>query len=604
MKKYKVETIYYSDLKNKISSTRFQRSFVWTEKKQKNLIESIKRGLPIGSLMLSEKNDESGRLLVIDGLQRMTTLRNFEENKLNFVDENEIGSHQILKIISSSKKANSIYENYNQKSKDIILDKIRLTIIDLIKKSGDKKSHYLSDSITQTLIKEIAIFEDDDYKSINIEILNALDEINEILDVDKIQLPVITFTGNDSEMAEVFQKLNSEGITLSKYDIFSAKWQECHVNCKSDKELLEFVANKYRETEEIGLEIENFDEEELYETGLINTFEYAYALGKSISENCNYIYKSKKATQVDSFGFSLLTGIMNISNKDMSELGPKMSDSNINFPELKDKILYSIKHIENLLKKWNKDLNGNHIKAHSELQLASYIITFFKLNYQIHNNQIISVKNQNKNLIKRFDSYLHMHYIYDIIRGFWGGTGDTKLDEIVLNDITESRYLNGVDKHNFEASLFSWFEEQNFRTRDNFNVETKLFINYFTKMRINTNQFSTTRFDYDHVVPKSRLLKAFKNKGIKIPIGSPSNVAIMPSFDNRSKRELTYYELISQRSSAIELDIDMLDSFGYPKHDDLRFVESTENFTSNNYIHFIKNRTNYLINEFMDLFFK
>ena len=603
MGKYDADVIFYKDLKEQVSSTRFQRSFVWNEKKQKNLIESIKRDLPIGSLLLS-KNEDEKKYLVIDGLQRITTLKNFEENKLNFVDENEIGNDQILDLINFVERASNIYKDLQQKGKDATLEEIRLIIINTLKKNGKLSTFETSYEITKSLLDNISIFEEQDYPKINLKVGEIINRINNILDVDKIKLPIIIFRGSDSEMAEVFQKLNSEGITLSKYDIFSAKWQNCTINCKNDKEILDHVATKYRETEDIGLEIENFDEESLFETGQINTFEYAYALGKTISSKSKFLYKSKKSTEVDSFGFSLLTGIFNISNKNMSELGPIMSRSNVDFSELKEKIIDSVLYLEKKLNDWVMGLNKSYIKAHSELQLASYVITHFRLHYKLLNDKIIDISKDNKNKIREFDRHIHEHYLYDIIRSYWSGTGDTKLDEIVLNNLDENRYLHGVSKNNFQNTLYSWFEEQNFKTRENFNSEVKLFINYFTKSRIITAKYHNDQFDYDHIIPKSRLINKFKKNNIKVPIASPANAVLMVSFDNRSKREKTYYELIKDRNSSIKLDEQKLDDFGYPRKDEIKFVESNETFTSTSYSEFIKNRSEFLVREFIDSFFK
>ena len=58
----------------------FQRHFIWDNTRQSRLIESIFLGLPLPSIYLSQYND--GRLTVVDGLQRLTTIKNFMENTL------------------------------------------------------------------------------------------------------------------------------------------------------------------------------------------------------------------------------------------------------------------------------------------------------------------------------------------------------------------------------------------------------------------------------------------------------------------------------------------------------------------------------------------
>lgn len=59
---------------------RFQRHFVWDKTRQSRLIESIFLGLPLPAIYLSEYDD--GRMTIVDGLQRISTIRDFEKNEL------------------------------------------------------------------------------------------------------------------------------------------------------------------------------------------------------------------------------------------------------------------------------------------------------------------------------------------------------------------------------------------------------------------------------------------------------------------------------------------------------------------------------------------
>lgn len=58
----------------------FQRNFIWDETRQSRLIESIFLGLPLPSIYLSQYKD--GRLTIVDGLQRIMTIRRFLNNEL------------------------------------------------------------------------------------------------------------------------------------------------------------------------------------------------------------------------------------------------------------------------------------------------------------------------------------------------------------------------------------------------------------------------------------------------------------------------------------------------------------------------------------------
>jgi hypothetical protein len=58
----------------------FQRDFIWAEDKQSKLIESVLMRIPLPVLYLAE--DAEGRMIVVDGLQRLSTFQRFVDNKL------------------------------------------------------------------------------------------------------------------------------------------------------------------------------------------------------------------------------------------------------------------------------------------------------------------------------------------------------------------------------------------------------------------------------------------------------------------------------------------------------------------------------------------
>lgn len=58
----------------------FQRDFIWDEIKQSKLIESVLMRIPLPVFYLAE--DSYGRMVVVDGLQRLSTFRRFVNNEL------------------------------------------------------------------------------------------------------------------------------------------------------------------------------------------------------------------------------------------------------------------------------------------------------------------------------------------------------------------------------------------------------------------------------------------------------------------------------------------------------------------------------------------
>ncbi len=68
----------------------FQRDFIWREDKQSRLIESVIMRIPLPVFYMAE--DDEGRLVVVDGLQRLSTFSRFihGELKLNLPDRHEL----------------------------------------------------------------------------------------------------------------------------------------------------------------------------------------------------------------------------------------------------------------------------------------------------------------------------------------------------------------------------------------------------------------------------------------------------------------------------------------------------------------------------------
>jgi len=58
----------------------FQRNFVWDNKRKSRLIESILLRIPLPMFYFSQDND--GKIIVVDGLQRLSTIRDFMKNEL------------------------------------------------------------------------------------------------------------------------------------------------------------------------------------------------------------------------------------------------------------------------------------------------------------------------------------------------------------------------------------------------------------------------------------------------------------------------------------------------------------------------------------------
>lgn len=104
----------------------FQRNYIWKEDRSSSLIESIILNVPIPPLYFSEEED--GRWLVIDGLQRLNSLKNY------YADEFGLKKLEIIKEFSDPKPLK--YSELSPKAKSLLDNGLMRVVV--IKKDSHK----------------------------------------------------------------------------------------------------------------------------------------------------------------------------------------------------------------------------------------------------------------------------------------------------------------------------------------------------------------------------------------------------------------------------------------------------------------------------------
>ena len=234
------------------------------------------------------------------------------------------------------------------------------------------------------------------------------------------------------------------------------------------------------------------------------------------------------------------------------------------------------------------------LACHSELQLTSYIVVLFKLRYDISiANGLVDKGNKVKE-IKEVKRFLPKHYLYDILRGHWSGSGDTKLEEIIADPST-CRYVKDVNKDSFEQVISEWLISSNKKSSlTTVSAETKLFLNYLLRLFVNPADIAKTDYDIEHCVPKKVLQDYFTKKNVAVPISATCNLVYIPKSENRGKGDMTYYQKQKKDASTYTLNADALDALTYPRKEDLTFVESVSTLTAENYFAFLGEREKYI----------
>ena len=133
---FDVEGLVKRISRNDIFRPEFQRQFVWSHKAASKFVESILLGLPIPSLFLY-KDEDTQKQLIVDGLQRLTTLHSFVKGRLP-------NSERIFKLVDvkdrfEGKTYDTLEENDRRRFDDTI---IHALIIQQTAPAGDRSAVY------------------------------------------------------------------------------------------------------------------------------------------------------------------------------------------------------------------------------------------------------------------------------------------------------------------------------------------------------------------------------------------------------------------------------------------------------------------------------
>ena len=106
------------DIEKIIEIPSYQRGIVWSQSQINDLLDSIKRGLPFGSILLFKRPD--GHYLIIDGLQRTSSIYKFVNEPGKFFEESDINKKDILNLITKFNISGNKEELYSDISSELI----------------------------------------------------------------------------------------------------------------------------------------------------------------------------------------------------------------------------------------------------------------------------------------------------------------------------------------------------------------------------------------------------------------------------------------------------------------------------------------------------
>lgn len=518
----------------KIVVPMFQRgSGRWGKEQERTFIDSLIKGYPVGTMLFYKTvEDNKETYILVDGLQRGNCIRKYMTNPTEFFYDSSISDDfckNILKIVGrNSEEACNI---------------IRIILTAFIKEQKTFKNlQYYKPA------KEIAERFEAGYECIGELITIITDFFEERQDLyDRISntiIPVIVYSGEEETLPEIFDRINSKGTPLDKYEIYAAAWPVNEKYTIANERIVEYVIGKYDAFTNDGYKIHGYNREEMRISKKVNAFEYLFGLSKFLVDKYEILgfNKNLSSDTVNPLAYELVNACLNDSDK-IKTLYVRLR--NINLDELEAALCKSIEFVNNAISVVTK-FKGNSRNAnkifHSKYQILSMISTTFKEMYAEGNISTVSQTwNDRKNIIAR--NLIH-YYVYDILTNYWSEGGTGKIHAAAK----PNRYMNEISSRAWMAALDNFFEKSMQRAEKkniaNPKSEELVFLNcIYLKTFTAMDQLSIEKFDVEHIAPKEQMRKLIDAcDGEGLPISCIANLCYLPEYVNRSKKDKNFYQ--------------------------------------------------------------
>lgn len=564
-KTIKVRDLEEKIRKNEIAVPTYQRGIVWTSAMQKDLIDSIKKGFPFGSLVMYNYEKEGKPLLLIDGLQRSTALFKFVTNPSEYFGSIDINDEDIMNVCNVVGIKEPSESTLNAIKNKIVEWTNGLSGSDSIRNMDVYKcAEYIAKEIQGPNTDENSHKYISDIKNAIDPTFNNYKEIcNSIIDRG---IPYIEITGDDDGLSDIFFRINDRGVKLSKENKFAATWTNKSIKITNEKlyDFVRIVSDRYDKIQSDGAKIYGYDHQEFIDKKELDVFELCHAFGKYIKEKFPELFGAQQdIIKSESIGFVLLNACLLGKKETLSEMNKLLFSRFVSDAEINTfivKILSVITYVDDLLAhvlKFKGNKRSSSKTLHTDFQIVSIIASIFKMKhveedefneYKFNLNSTsdnwhkydISLKN---NLIKR--------YLLDSLNNVWSGHGDNTLDNIIM-DKNNDYYLNNIPSDILLNSLRNWYEniKNNVKEYSESDVSSpsstdKIIMNIiYTNSMSAFNQLSIDKYDIEHLYTKKlaeRTLQRF-NGELGLPLSSIGNLCLLPEYANRKKKEKIIYD--------------------------------------------------------------
>lgn len=287
---------------------KYQRTVVWSSQQRKILFETITKEYPFGSILLYKRDvpGKETRYQIIDGLQRISTIKHITKYRKVYYDDFDF--NQFFSLLDgcchdATEQGEVRFRNMNCDERDYFREQVWRTFE--IRQDSSKYSQSLFSRVNGFCSEE----------ELHIVCDAIFDEFNKDFNPNDIEIPVVIYKGDIDVLPEIFERLNSSGTKLSRFDVYSALWSKYTFKV-TDIDVLDKIDERYRSmNEKSGFIIDGYTDGCIYESKVINLYEYCYALGMVLADKVPSWFIDKKT--YGAVGFFLLSALFLGDTADM-----------------------------------------------------------------------------------------------------------------------------------------------------------------------------------------------------------------------------------------------------------------------------------------------
>lgn len=522
----------------KIVVPMFQRGLRWDKDKQQNFVDSLVKGYPVGTLLFFKRIEENQEtFILVDGLQRSNCIKAYLNKPTDFIEEISISDELCEKI----KNLLSIEDNEKN------INSIRSIINGFMK----EQKKFQGIQCYAPAIGIANFFQKD-----NIDLQPLIDVIDEFFkekdelynQIARTHIPIVIYSGKEENLPEIFERINSQGIPLDKYEIYAASWpikQRFHVE---NDAIVEAILKKYDNWIGDDFYVQEYNREEMRNAKELNAFEYLFGLSKYLTgEKYDLLAfnKKQKDDEVNSLAFELVNACLNDTDKIkiLYQDLYKIPDINIFENALYKAIDFVCNSISSVVYFKGNNHSAKTRILHSKYQILSMISATFREMFK--NGDYSNFDPEWEHKQKQLKKNLRFYYALDIIKNYWKEGGSAKL----YSSLHPNRYLEHISFKTWDVTLDSYFEDSMNKKEikqvaSPGNKDYVILNCIYSSVFSAKDQLSIDKFDVEHIAPKEQMKKILIgcNSEGGLPISSIANLCYLPEGMNRSKKNRNFYQ--------------------------------------------------------------